>query len=364
MSPRLVILANNVDEVGGAQRVVHTLAAGFAARGHDVTLIGIESRQHLRESLSSQALPYSVVRLLDEGYVKEPGPELEAQRADVIARLQAILDSGPAGIIITAQVWAMEHVSQCDLAGWRRIGQYHSSFEAASHGPDLQRVLDAYWQADRFLALTPVDAAQFTAAGMPNAEAMPNPLASWPAPAADPQSRVITYLGRFSVEKAPMTLVQAWRILTWSGRLPDWQLQFVGSGPYDRRLREAIDELPRLSVREPVADAYELLTGTGILASPSLIEGLPLAVMEALACGVPVVASDCSAGVRELLDDERCGVLVSRGDAADLARGLATLAENAELRAGMGEHGRRHMESYRLDRVLDRWERLFAQVLR
>ncbi len=360
MTQRVILLANNVDEVGGAQRVVHALATGFADRGHDVTVIGIEPREPL---LDSSSAGYRVERLLEAAYDKVEGPQLQAQRTAALAKLQSILDAGPQGIIITAQVWAMEHVEQCQIDGWRRIGQYHSSFQAASFGPDLQRLLNSYQGIDLFLALTAEDARLFKAAGLANAAAMANPLALWPQRSADPNSRMITYLGRFSAEKAPMTLLNAWRIVTELGELADWSLEFVGSGPHEGQIREGAALLPRVYVREQVADPYSVLTNSGMLAVPSLVEGLPLVVMEALACGVPVVASDCSAGVRELLANESCGVLVNRGDAADLARGLLALGKDAELRAAMSEHARVHMSAYRLAPILDQWERFFADVL-
>jgi len=361
MSERIVLLANNIDEIGGAQRVVHALASGFAERGHDVTVIGIEPRD---PRLDLSQAHYRVERLLEAAYEKEEGPELQAQQAAARLKLQSILDSGPRGIIITAQVWAMEHVAQCAIDGWRTIGQYHSSFQAARFGPNLQRVLDAYRGSDLFLALTAADAALFTKAGLNNASAMPNPLASWPEHRAHADSRTITYLGRFSAEKAPMTLMHAWRILNEEGLLPDWDLQFVGSGPHEGQLREAAAVLPRVQVRDQVADPYSVLTETGILAVPSLVEGLPLVMMEALACGVPVVASDCSAGVRELLAAETCGVLVNRGDSADLARGLDVLGTDAQLRADMAALGPARMQEYQLSHVLELWEQCFRNVLR
>ena len=361
MSHRIVLLANNIDEVGGAQRVLLTLAAGFAGRGHEVTVVGIEPRDRLAELSSAD---FHVARLLEQAYDKEEGPALDSQRAAAIARLQAILDAGPAGIIITAQVWSMEHTLQCSIGNWRTIGQYHSSFQAASFGPDLKRLLDSYRDRDAFLALTPQDAQLFTDAGLNNARAMPNPLARWPQARADQQSRMITYLGRFSAEKAPMTLMQAWRILVEEGQLLDWQVQFVGSGPHEGQLREAAELLPRVTVRDQVQDPYSVLTQSAMLAVPSLVEGLPLVMMEALACGVPVVASDCSAGVRQLLADESCGILVNRGDAADLARGLRALAGDDGLRASMAAQGPVHMTAYQLEVVLDAWEQLFADVLR
>ena len=361
MSTRVVLLANNIDEMGGAQKVVQVLAGGLASRGYDVTIVGVEP---VGERASHENTSYQVERLLEVTYPKEPGPELDALRIGAVKKLQSILDAGEPGIIITAQVWAMEHVLECDLTGWRTIGQFHSSVEAAIFNKDMARILRAYREADAFLALTDVDAVRFTQAGLNNSSAMPNPLARWPETFADPTAKTITYLGRLSAEKAPMTLVQAWRIMCGEGRLNDWSLNIIGSGPHDVQIEAAIADLPRVRLLPPVSDPYAVLQSTGILAVPSLVEGLPLAVMEALASGVPVVASDCSAGVRELLDNGACGVLVNRGDPADLARGLCELAENDELRSQQAARGREHLQKYRLDSVLDKWEQLFALIQR
>lgn len=161
-----------------------------------------------------------------------------------------------------------------------------------------------------------------------------------------------------------MTLMQAWRIICEQERLGDWNLDIIGSGPHDVQIQAAMIDLPRVKLLPPLADPYVALKETGILAVPSLIEGLPLVLMEALASGVSAVASDCSAGVRELLDEGRCGLLVNRGDAADLARGLCELAENDDLRARLGRQGREHMLSYERERILDQWEQLFENVNR
>jgi glycosyltransferase involved in cell wall biosynthesis len=361
MSKRVVLLANNVDERGGAQRVVQVLAGGLASRGYEVTIVGVEP---LGDREPHQSSTYQVERLLEESYPKEAGAELDSLRTGALRRLQSILDAGQPGILITAQVWAMEHALDCDLTGWRTIGQFHSSIEAAAFGKDLDRILRTYRDVDQFLALTSVDAMRFTQAGLNNASWLPNPLAQWPSEGANPQSRTITYLGRLSAEKAPVTLMQAWRIICEQGRLSEWNLNFVGSGPHDVQIQAAMADLPRVQLLPPVSDPYAVLKETGILAVPSLIEGLPLVLMEALAVGVPVVASDCSAGVRELVGEDRCGLLVNRGDAADLARGLCELAEDEGKRARLGAQGRERMLDYQLERILDQWEQLFANVQR
>ena len=55
---------------------------------------------------------------------------------------------------------------------------------------------------------------------------------------------------------------------------------------------------------------------------------------------------------------------MNRGDPADLARGLCELAENDELRSQQAARGREHLQKYRLDSVLDKWEQLFALIQR
>ena len=107
-----------------------------------------------------------------------------------------------------------------------------------------------------------------------------------------------------------------------------------------------------------------VLMGTGILALPSLTEGFPLALAEAMACGVACVASDCSSGVRALVDDGRTGLIARRGDAVHLARQIARLMDSPDLRRRLGLAARASVEGLRLPVVIDRWEALFNDVLR
>ena len=175
---RILIMANNVQELGGAQRVVHVLAQGLGSRGHDVVIIGVVPNQppHVYESSPT----YDTVTLLDDVYPKDAVARLAHERL-ATERLQRLLDDGPPGIVITAQLWAMEHLNRCRLAGWAVIGQYHSSFEAAQAGRDLPRAKAMYRDVDAFTLLCDEDASSFRAEGFNNVVTMPNPLAYWPS---------------------------------------------------------------------------------------------------------------------------------------------------------------------------------------
>jgi glycosyltransferase involved in cell wall biosynthesis len=357
---RILLMANNVQELGGAQRVVHVLAQGLADRGHDVVIVGITPHP---VPYCYQVNPsYREVTLLDGPYPKPSAARIQLE-AVAMSRLQSLLDEGPPGVIITAQLWAMEHLERCRRNGWAVIGQYHSSYEAAAAGRDLARAKAVYRDVDAFALLCDEDAAAFRAHGFWNTVTMPNPLATWPEEVSPSEEQSVTYLGRFSPEKGPRFLLEAWGML--AATHPGWRLEMIGSGPLEEELREGLGAgLASMTFHPPTAEPMRVLMNTAILALPSLTEGFPLALAEAMACGVACVASDCSSGVLALVDDGRTGLIARRGDAAHLAEQLARLMESADLRTRLGLAARLSVERLQLPAVIDRWEALFTDVLR
>lgn len=365
MSERIVILANDIDGVGGAQRVAHSLAQGLALRGHCVDLAGIVPFTPRHEFIADPA--YRARTLGDRPQpVREDEEGRSRLRELCCANLDNLLREGPPGIIITTQVWAMEHLAEVDHRGWRVIGQYHSSFEAAAAGPELDRLRSAYSDIDAFALLTDEDASSFRRAGLNNTCAIPNAVSFFPDRPAALESQRLTYLGRLSVEKGPQFLVEAWGRI--AAEHPQWTLQIIGDGPDEPAIREQIARLPegadRIEVLPPVPDPMRVLLASDIVVLPSLVEGFPLVLAEAMACGVPVVATDCSAGVRTLLRDGATGLLAARGDAASLGRALGTLMESRDLRQKLGSGGRLAARELLPDSILNRWEQLFTDVLR
>ena len=124
-------------------------------------------------------------------------------------------------------------------------------------------------------------------------------------------------------------------------------VQIAGDGP-DRPALEA--EIARLAAGDRVellgerADVPELLAAADVFVLPSLSEGMPISVLEAMAAGLPVVASDVG-GVGELVRDGETGALVGAGDPAALADALARLASSLAAPARQGKAGRRRVET-------------------
>jgi glycosyltransferase involved in cell wall biosynthesis len=147
------------------------------------------------------------------------------------------------------------------------------------------------------------------------------------------------YLGRLHSEKGPDLLARALHLLR--ARLPaGWRCVYVGDGPERAAVSKACAGLDGLvlhaGARRRVAPWLE---ACDVLAMPSREEGMPVAALEAMAHGRPVVATRVG-GTPEVVRHEETGLLVRPGDPEVLATALETVARDAPLRARMGARGR------------------------
>lgn len=378
--PRVVMMANNIDEVGGAQRVAHVVAARLAGLGYPVELVGVTPYSPRHPFAVDPA--YREIRLMGSPWPPPPPDnrprtrlkpsvrrllqERVDLRAEAVATLADVLRSGPPGVVITTQLWAMEHLAEVPHDDWAVIGQYHSSFESAASGRDLGRILSLYRDVDAMTMLSVEDSRSVQRAGLNNATWLPNPLPFWPEEPATATAPVITFLGRLSPEKAPLLLLDAWGRI--ASRHPEWRLRIVGSGPDERlvhaRAKDVTEGSDRIDILPAVVDVEAELRGSGLFVLPSLTEGFGLALAEAMALGLPCVATDCSAGVRMVTRHGEAARLVSRGDAGALAEAMSELMSSPRERAELGAAGRRAMGEYRVERAVPRWESLISDVLR
>jgi glycosyltransferase involved in cell wall biosynthesis len=147
---------------------------------------------------------------------------------------------------------------------------------------------------------------------------------------------LVLSVGRLKYPKDHRTLLEA------AARARgQWRLEIVGDGP-DRAELEALAS-ERSQLLGERSDVPDLLARASVFVLSSHSEGLPISVLEALAAGLPVVASDVG-GVRELVEDGVNGVLVPPGDAVALAAALTRLVADADLRRTMGAASRSRAE--------------------
>jgi len=172
---------------------------------------------------------------------------------------------------------------------------------------------------------------------------------------------VVGYIGQLIARKSVDTLLRAFAGL----RIERKRLYIVGDGPE----RPALERLAgELGVSEHVCftgfrdDRIALLKGFDALVLPSKLEGIPRCVLEAMAAGVPVLATDIP-GNRDVVLDRISGLLFQVGDHDGLAGLLGTMLSDAGLRASIVEAGQRLVRaSYSAQAMAEAYERLYAEL--
>ena len=385
---RLLVVANNIDELGGLQRVAHLLSDQFGRRGHQVDLVGI-THQPPAHDLRAPDAPYREHVLYDE-YADPPDfREIRVRRWDVrarlrrrarkrlftvgVRRLERLLDETRAEVVLCTQVWAMQWVAEAVRGrDVRVIGQSHESFEASAGltpatigSTRYTRILQLYPDIDLFLLLTAEDAVKFRQVGLNNTGVLHNPLTLRPDASADLAAPVIVSVGRYAEQKNHRALIDAFALI--AGDFPEWQLRIFGDGPLREELQKQIDRLgltDRAHLMGPTSQVADELLASSVFALSSDFEGLPLVLAEALTCGVPCVAFDCSPGIREIVTDGVDGIVVPHRDVPRLAEGMAKLMRDRRLRRRYGAAGRRNMARFDVDAIMATWEQTLATVLR
>jgi len=175
--------------------------------------------------------------------------------------------------------------------------------------------------------------------------------------------RVVTYVGRLDRQKGVRWLLETAPL--WLERLPDCDLLLVGKGPEQAAL-EVVSRERGISGRVQLAgwrsDVPEILAASDLLVLPSVWEGMPNVVLQAMASRLPVLATDVE-GVRELLGPAADAQIVRYGDTEAFAEKLVALMSDRALASELGRQNRRRVRSeFTLSRMVaayqDLWESL------
>ncbi|HEX4411830.1 MAG TPA: glycosyltransferase [Xanthobacteraceae bacterium] len=167
------------------------------------------------------------------------------------------------------------------------------------------------------------------------------------------ENDLIVCIGRLSPEKDQATLIRAVALLP--AALP-WRLAMVGDGAERANLETLARKLgiaDRVIFAGHVADPFPWMRRARVAVCSSVYEGLCNAIIEALACGTPVVSTDCPYGPVEILQRGRYGTLIPIGDAAAMAAALEAALLEVQDRAALMARGRNYTAARAADRFLE-----------
>lgn len=201
---------------------------------------------------------------------------------------------------------------------------------------------------------------------------IPNPVL--PPPQADfvdmqlkrgHEGLTIVGMGRLVPQKGFDLLIEAFSQI--ADGLREWRLVILGEGPLRRELEDlAIHSgfASRIYFTGIVSRPDIYLRQADLFVLPSRFEGFPMALCEAMACGLPVVSADCLTGPREIVRPGIDGLLVEPENSMALAQAMASLMSDEVRRHEMGTQAREVISRFGLDKVSSQWTDLFRKVSR
>ncbi|MGE4552371.1 MAG: glycosyltransferase family 4 protein, partial [Desulfovibrionaceae bacterium] len=195
---------------------------------------------------------------------------------------------------------------------------------------------------------------------------IPNPVPPCPATAENrPDRPRVIAMGRLVPQKGFDLLLRAFSGL--AKKFPVWDLFIYGEGPQRPELETLAATLGldgRAFLPGWTQTPRAELAQAEVFALASRYEGFPNALCEAMACGLPVVATDCPSGPRTIIRQDVDGLLVPPEDTAALADALARLMAEPGLRARLGHRAKDISRRFQVDMVIDMWENLLQALAR
>ena len=174
--------------------------------------------------------------------------------------------------------------------------------------------------------------------------------------------RIVGSVGRLHPQKDFFTFLKAARIV--SERVPRVHFLIIGGGPLRRELEDFArmmgleERVSFLGERKDVEKIYPLMD---VFVLSSIREGFPISVLEAMACGIPVVATSVG-GTPELIQEGETGFLVSPGDPQNLAKRIEILIRDKVLRGRMGRKGKERVREFSIEKMADRTLQLYRRL--
>ena len=180
---------------------------------------------------------------------------------------------------------------------------------------------------------------------------------------SDLSAKRVISIGRYAYDKGNDLLLQAWSVI--EKKYPDWILDIYGNGdkePYQKQMVELGIDPHRCHLYGPIPDVKNEYLSSSVFILPSRFEGFGLVIIEAMACGVPVVAFDCENGPRSIIDDGETGFLIPPFDINALSEKVMHLISDVNLRKQIGANAQEAASQYDIDRIGQQWKNLFEEL--
>lgn len=376
---KLVYITPALYMAGGVERVL-TLKANYFAEhfGYDITIILTEGKGKplfypLSDKIKVVNLDVNFEELWDCSFIKKCLVYLKKQReykckltAELMRIRPDVTDS-----LLRREINFITSIKD----GSKKIGELHvnranyRNFEA-DESNWLKELFAKFWmrdlvkklkKLDRFVVLTHEDKVSWIE--LDNVVAIHNPVSFRNITVTPLVNKRVIAVGRYTYQKGFDLLLQAWKIV--EPQCLDWELAVYGDG--DRtgyiHLRDSLGiDKGRCHLNAPTTQIQKEYINSSVFVVSSRFEGLSMALLEAAACGLPIVSFTCPCGPRDVISDGVDGLLVEKENVNALADSLVKVMISSELRQRMSNAIQKKAESFQIENIAIQWKQLFDSI--
>ena len=387
---KLIYIAPFLHMPGGLEHILAEKANWLVAHGHEVQLLtytqnGKEMFYALDERVLHRDLQCPLYVVYKKPLYKRPFAYLQCRRQFRQRFAETLSEYHPDVLVITipnTEEYIHDMLKVAHQQGVKVIVECHLAADYHLEGkPLFERLLSrlfpslkAIQKSDLLITLTDRDADSWRrfvkrVSVLPN----PLPLAFSQEPSTinkepstinkEPSTPRIIAVGRLFSQKRFDRLIEAFALI--ADHYPQWQLDIYGDGPFCQVMQQQIAQCGmtgRIMLNGTTHDMQAAYKKCQFFVLSSDYEGFGMVIIEAMACGLPVVATDCPCGPAEIIEDGRTGLL-SRLDVQDLAKKMEWMMSHEAERQKMGQQALLASAHYQLEQVMPRWLAAYQSVL-
>ena len=365
---------------GGVERVL-TLKANYFAEvyGYDITIITTDGSENdcffsLSPKVKVVNLNINFEEMWHHSFLKRLSLYIPKERLFKKKLTEELNRINPD---ITISLLRREINFLTDIPdGSKKIGEIHinrahyRNFTPNRTNP-VKALFAKYWmyglvnkirKLDRFVVLTEYDRQAWQ--DISRVDVIPNPLPFYPDVKDGPRRKRIIAVGRYFDEKGYDLLLKAWALVV--NRCDDWELAIYGDGnkTYYERIASLLNlDKRRCRLYDSIHDVQKEYLDSSLFVCTSRFEGFGMGIIEAMACGLPVVAFDCLWGPRSIISNGEDGVLVENGNVPKFAEAILSLIENPEKLQMMCNNAHKNVWRFNIEGIALKWKKLFDEVI-
>ncbi|MBF2017207.1 MAG: glycosyltransferase family 4 protein [Rivularia sp. T60_A2020_040] len=354
---------------GGAERALVLLAEGFLKKGHDISVITLYG-----EDKDFYTLP-SKVKRLPLNIANDSPTFFHAIKNNYsrIAILRKTISSEQPDIVISF----IKETNILTLLALTNVGipviiseQNNPRLDANSGIWDKLRIF-TYARANKIVSCSKGVDDYFDWIPRSKRAVIYNPLTPiaddnnnttlWEK--ADSEKKLLVAMGRLTYQKGFDILLLAFNKI--AHKYPQWQLMILGEGELRQQLENLRDKLGlshQVTFPGRIKNPFPFLKKSEIFVLSSRYEGFGNVIIEAMACGLPVISTDCPNGPREIINHNLNGILVPTEDVSALASAIEHLITNPEEAAKLAEKAQQTLGRFRLEQILENWQVLINET--